>query len=154
MGCIAQINQGGVGINVRHLACQQRTGKWDLSVETPIESVTKLHRGQKLVHLAWSNAGSDLAVLDVKGGISVVTLSMALNEFHVSRVPVQDPADDLRSIIGQYWLANNRPPSVPVVRITVCIPRTAFADRAHSFQCSGTRSSMKANGPIRLTVVR
>jgi mediator of RNA polymerase II transcription subunit 16, fungi type len=90
------------------LTCKPEDGKWGLSDESLIEAIPHLHKGQALTHLCWSPSGSELAVVDVCGRVSVLTMSMALNNFLVLRSPSKDSEDDLNAPVGMFWLNFDR----------------------------------------------
>lgn len=108
VGSLAQITQNGLGVSLQHLVCKPEDGKWDLSEESPIEAIPHLHKGQKLTHLSWSPTGSELAVVDANGRISVLIMSLAMNNILVLRSPSKDLEDDLNAPVGMYWLNLDR----------------------------------------------
>ncbi|EED24095.1 RNA polymerase II Mediator complex subunit Sin4, putative [Talaromyces stipitatus ATCC 10500] len=108
LGCIAYISQDGLQVIVRHLACNPTDGKWGLSDEYPQNQIAQLHLGQQLLHLCWNETGSDLAVLDASGRISILSIPTALNNLAISRQTVVDPPDDGAQVVGMMWMNSNR----------------------------------------------
>lgn len=108
LGCIAYISQDGLQVIVRHLACNPSDGKWALTEEYPQNQIAQLHLGQQLLHLCWNETGSDLAVLDASGRISILSIPAALNSLGISRQTVVDPPDDGAQIVGMMWMNSNR----------------------------------------------
>lgn len=48
--------------------------------------------------------GSELAVVDICGRVSILFMSTALNGFNVTRMPTVDQEDDLGGVVGMFWL--------------------------------------------------
>lgn len=93
---------------VRHLVCNPTDGKWGLTEEYSQSQIAQLHLGQQLLHLCWNETGSDLAVLDASGRISILSIPAALNSLGVSRQTVVDPPDDGSQVVGMMWMNSNR----------------------------------------------
>ncbi|KAH8697294.1 putative RNA polymerase II mediator complex subunit Sin4 [Talaromyces proteolyticus] len=108
MGCIAYISQDSLHVAVRHLVCQPSDGKWTLSEEYPLNQTTETHGGQFLAHICWNESGTDLAVIDTSGRISIFSISTALNNIVMSRQTVLDQADDGAQVVGMMWVNINR----------------------------------------------
>ncbi|KAL4976798.1 mediator of RNA polymerase II transcription subunit 16 [Aspergillus desertorum] len=108
LGCIAFISQDSTRVNVRHLQCQQSDGKWVLSDETPLTQVSEVHAGHALVHLCWNESGSELAVADSSGRVSIYSIPIALNSVNGSRQAAFDATDDGAQIVGMMWLSQYR----------------------------------------------
>ncbi|KAK2754263.1 mediator complex subunit [Arachnomyces sp. PD_36] len=109
LGCIAYISQDNLAVYIRHLRCRPDDGKWVLSDDTLLNQVADTHGGCPLLHLSWNEAGSELAVADSAGRISVFPVSMAMNSFGCSRNAMMDPDDDGNQVVGMLWLNVNRP---------------------------------------------
>lgn len=107
-GCIAYISLDGTRVSVRNLQCSPSDGKWMLSEESPLVPVTEAHGGNILVHLAWNEAGSELAVADCLGRVSIYSISMALNSITGLRQAAFDSSDDCNQVVGMMWLNSNR----------------------------------------------
>ena len=114
LGCIASISQDSTRVNVRHLQCQQSDGKWLLSDETPLNQVSEVHAGHALVHLCWNESGTELAVADSSGRVSIYSIPIALNSVNVTRQAAFDPDDDGAQIVGMMWLSQYRSVSMPL----------------------------------------
>ncbi|OJJ49688.1 hypothetical protein ASPZODRAFT_89066 [Penicilliopsis zonata CBS 506.65] len=108
LGCIACISQDGLRVNVRHLQCRPSDGKWVLSADTPLLPVTEAHGGNPLVHLSWNETGSELAIADSSGRVSIYSVSIALNSIQGLRQAIFDQEDDAAQIVGMMWLNSQR----------------------------------------------
>ncbi|KAJ5587671.1 Mediator complex subunit Med16 [Penicillium hispanicum] len=108
LGCIAYISPDGLRVIVRNLQCRPSDGKWVLSEESSLTPVTESHGGNPLVHLSWNESGTDLAVVDCLGRISIYSISMALNSITGSRQAAFDSSDDSNQIVGMMWLNTQR----------------------------------------------
>lgn len=124
LGCMAYISQDGLRINIRHLQCQPADGKWALSDETPLHPVTEAHGSNPLVHLCWNESGSELAVVDASGRISIYSLSIALNSIAGHRPASLDPADDGNQVVGMMWLNTQRSVRAAPVRYIMSLIHT------------------------------
>jgi mediator of RNA polymerase II transcription subunit 16, fungi type len=102
---------------VRHLVCRPSDGKWALSDESPLHPLQLAgdpHDGHslvqlvQLVHLSWNEAGSDLAVVDSSGRISIYAISTAVNNLALQRPAILDPDDDGSQLVGMMWLNIDR----------------------------------------------
>lgn len=109
LGCIAYITYGGQGVSIRNLLCRPEDGKWTLSGDYPLNQFSSVHEQQTLVHLSWNQTGSELAVVDICGRISIFSILIAMNRFAVSRSCVLDQEDDMGAIVGLSWLNLDRP---------------------------------------------
>ncbi|KAI9041628.1 mediator of RNA polymerase II transcription subunit 16 [Aspergillus affinis] len=103
-GCIAYITHDTLGVNLRHLECRPSDGKWILSEDTPLSPVTEAHDRHPLVHLSWNEVGSELAVADSSGRVSIYNIAIALNNLSGQRHAHFDPDDDGGQIVGMMWL--------------------------------------------------
>ncbi|CRG85078.1 Mediator of RNA polymerase II transcription subunit 16 [Talaromyces islandicus] len=108
LGCIAYISQDGLGVIIRHMLCNPSDGKWVLSDEYPLSQLSDVHAGQSLAHLTWNETGSDLAIFDTAGRISIFSISTALNNVSISRQTMLDPSDDNAQVVGTMWMNLNR----------------------------------------------
>ncbi|KAE8372148.1 mediator of RNA polymerase II transcription subunit 16 [Aspergillus bertholletiae] len=103
-GCIAYISQDTLRVNLRHLECRPSDGKWVLSDDTLLHPVAEAHGGQPLVHLCWNEIGSELAVVDSSGRVSIYNIAISLNSLAGQRQAAFDPIDDGAQIVGMMWL--------------------------------------------------
>lgn len=94
--------------NIRHLQCRPSDGKWVLSDDTPLPPITEAHGGHPLAHLSWNETGSELAVVDSSGRVSVYSISIALNHIAGLRQAMSDADDDGGQIVGMMWLNTQR----------------------------------------------
>lgn len=108
MGCLAYISQDGYRINVRHLLCRPSDGKWVLSEDTQSHTVADGPGNHALVHLEWSETGSELAVVDAGGRVAIFSISTALNNIVLHRQATLDQADDGAQVVGMLWLNTQR----------------------------------------------
>ncbi|KAL2832149.1 mediator complex, subunit Med16 [Aspergillus cavernicola] len=108
LGCIAYISQDSLRVNVRHLHCQQSDGKWALSDEAPLSQVAEAQNGHTLVHLCWNESGSELAIADSSGRVSICSIPIALNTVTGARQASADADDDGAQIVGMMWLNQAR----------------------------------------------
>lgn len=108
LGGIAYIASDGVRVCVRNLQSRSSDGKWVLSDEFPLGPVTEAHNGNLLVHLSWNDAGSELAVVDCLGRVSIYSVFMALNNITGLRQATYDSSDDSNQIVGLMWLNPGR----------------------------------------------
>jgi mediator of RNA polymerase II transcription subunit 16 len=108
MGCIASISQDGLRVNIRHLQCSSSDGKWELGKETPLTTVLETHHGNQLAHLSWNETGSELAVVDCSGRISIYSISIALNSLSILRQASFESGDDGSQVVGMMWLNSQR----------------------------------------------
>lgn len=97
---------------MRYLQCRPSDGKWQLGEESPLNSITEVHGGTQLVHLSWNESGSELAVVDCLGRVSIYSLPMALNSINCLRQASFDSSDDSNQIVGMMWLNTPRQASV------------------------------------------
>jgi len=108
MGCIAYISPDGDRVNVRHLQCRPSDGKWVLSEDSSLGPISEAHNGSQLVHLSWNETGSELAVVDCLGRVSIYSISMALNSITGLRQASFDSSDDSNQVVGMMWLNTSR----------------------------------------------
>ena len=108
LGCVAFITGDGRGINVRSVVCGPKDGRWTLSQGYPTPQVSRVHGGLQLCHLSWNHSGTDLAIVDVLGRISVFTFMTALNRLGATRENISDQEDDLGAVVGLIWLNSGR----------------------------------------------
>ncbi|KAJ5107443.1 Mediator complex subunit Med16 [Penicillium angulare] len=105
LGCIAYISSDGLRVNLRHLKCNHSDGKWTLSDETPLVPVTETHGGNQLVHLSWNETGSEMAVVDCLGRVSIYSISLALNSITPVRQAQLDSSDDSNQVLHAFHQA-------------------------------------------------
>ncbi|KGO75909.1 Mediator complex, subunit Med16 [Penicillium italicum] len=108
MGCIASISPDGLRVIVRHLQCRLSDGKWVLGEESSLTPVLEAHNGNQLAHLSWNETGSELAVVDCSGRISIYSISIALNSITGLRQASFDSGDDGNQVVGMMWLNSQR----------------------------------------------
>ncbi|KAM3071384.1 Mediator of RNA polymerase II transcription subunit 16 [Clarireedia jacksonii] len=105
-GSIATINSAGMGLELRNLRCHPRDGSWDLSEPTVTPQLTTNLDGGPLKHLSWSPTGSELAVVDSAGRVTILQIFSSLNKPTLARRGQTDSAaDDLHAVVGSFWLS-------------------------------------------------
>lgn len=145
LGCIAYISQDGSQVNLRHLHCRPSDGRWVLSDEVTSLHVSDVHAGLPLVHLLWNETGSELAVVDSSGRLSVHTITVAVNQIAAQRQAAFDPEDDGNQVAGLMWLSVQR-------SVCPCIPpctQLGFPLYHRAYSCSQSHAfhqAAKVNG--------
>lgn len=89
---------------MRNLRCNPRDGVWDLAGPTSLAQITPTLDGGPLQHVLWSPNGSDLAVIDSVGRVTILTIAISLNRPNVYRSGSFDSIDDIHAVVGAYWL--------------------------------------------------
>lgn len=79
-----------------------------LGGESFLATVTEAHNGNRLVHLSCNETGSELAVVDCLGRVSIYSISMALNSITGLRQAMLDSSDDSNQVVGMMWLNTTR----------------------------------------------
>lgn len=92
-------------MQLHHLHCRSDDDRWELSAPTLVKQVESIHRGNEISNLSWSPNGQILAVADVLGQLSFLSLQVALNRGYVVRRAIQQADDSLMAIVGLSWLA-------------------------------------------------
>ncbi|CCC10210.1 unnamed protein product [Sordaria macrospora k-hell] len=113
-GTIASITKDGRSVEFRFLRCRPEDAGWELSEPYVYSTaVIPMHTtAGPIVHLAWSNTQApELAVVDAVGRITILNLTIMLNRPFITRKWDADSVDDLRAVVGCYWLPvfNPRP---------------------------------------------
>lgn len=132
-GSIASITSNGATLELRNLRCNPDDGSWALSEPTLTPPLTNNMDGGPLRHLCWSPTGSELAVIDTAGRVTILAIFSSLNKPSLSRTCQIDPSDDLHRVVGCYWLnmapfPNNRPVRLYVSPVTIEFVLTRSAD--------------------------
>lgn len=112
-GCIASIIENGKNLEFRNLRCHPRDGSWNVS-EPTVAPFNLSSENIPFQHLCWSPNGTDLAVIDAAGRISIFTTSTFLNTPNILRSGQTDPPEDLNAVVGAYWLNVLPPQQRPV----------------------------------------
>jgi mediator of RNA polymerase II transcription subunit 16 len=103
-GSIASITPDGAVLEFRNLRCSPEDGTWALSEPTKTPPLTSNSDGGPLKHICWSPTGSELAVIDAVGRVTILSIFSSLNKPTLSRHCQVDSADDLHGVVGCYWL--------------------------------------------------
>ncbi|KAI1504605.1 RNA polymerase II mediator complex subunit Sin4 [Biscogniauxia marginata] len=102
-GTIAFIAPDGQSLQLRYLRADPKDASWALSEPKTIAPWSSL-LGGPIVHLSWSPANSELAVVDAVGRVFLMSFNADLNRPSPIRKWDGDPIDDLHSVVGTYWL--------------------------------------------------
>jgi mediator of RNA polymerase II transcription subunit 16 len=102
---VAFISADGYAVNLRAFARDPSTRKWDLGrdwqLEIPHEGASEF----PYVHISWSHLGTDLAVVDAAGHVSIFNCASALERMEYKRVELAQPDADMDAVVGMHWLA-------------------------------------------------
>lgn len=101
-GSIASISSSGTDLHLQNLRCDPADGTWSLTEPLPLPRIVE--PDVPLKHLVWNPQGSELAVIDSAGRITIVSLFNSLNRPTMSKNSRDDPVDDLQRVVGCYWL--------------------------------------------------
>lgn len=93
---------------LRHLMCDTRDAQWKMSQEYYIDGVTTVHNEHQIVHLCWSHSGTELAIVDAFGHLSIYNVLLAINRLNVLRRFASDPDDNLSSVVSLMWVYSDR----------------------------------------------
>lgn len=104
MGLVVSINAAGYGLELRNIRCHPDNGSWDLCEPTSIQQLNTTADGGPLEHLCFNPSGSELAVVDAVGRVTIITVYNALNKPTMIRPANKDPVDDLHALAGCHWL--------------------------------------------------
>ena len=85
---------------------------WSLSDGDEAKMIALVHNGQTLKHLSWNHTGTELAVIDTLGGISVSSLLNSVNRSSILKRCVLGAEDNLSIPVGSMWLNQDRPVSL------------------------------------------
>ena len=104
-GHVASVGEDGTSLDLYHLELDVRSVIWKLSSK---------HREAvglgELATLVWSPLGSDLAVVDHRGRLSIFRPSTsASNRFNQVRSGLLDAPDEFGQAIGLHWLSQDSP---------------------------------------------
>ena len=133
-GHIARIAENETSIDFHHLTFNIESLTWKLSPER-----TEAAGLGELASLAWSPSGSDLAVLDYSGRLSMFRPSTtSSNRFTQVRSGLLDTPDDLGQAVGLYWLSQDSPDR-PVSQHGLH-PILSMADKCRKLQSSMHRN--------------
>lgn len=103
-GSIASITSNGHGLEFRNLRCHPENGTWGLSKPTTIPQLLNNLDGGPLKHLSWSPTGTELAVIDSAGRVTLLQIFASLNKPMGYRPCGPEAPDDLHAVVGCFWL--------------------------------------------------
>jgi hypothetical protein len=110
LGCVAALSLESLSVNIGHLLFSGAGEKWLLHKEQAIDLSANGENQHPVLQLEWSQSGSDLALADSAGRVTVVNVSaMALNETTVVRPAILDREDELGQVLAMCWLNIDRP---------------------------------------------
>jgi len=103
-GHLASISEDGSTVNIQCLMLDSQTRQWRLSQKTALDVVF-----EDAKVLLWSPSGIDLAVCDVKGRVSISTMTPA-NAKHLDEVrsATLDEPDEFGQPVGLFWFNQDR----------------------------------------------
>jgi mediator of RNA polymerase II transcription subunit 16, fungi type len=103
MGGIASISAGSKSFDQYVIVRNAKNGSWSLS--KPVTLWPQLADSHHIVHLAWNFIGTELAVVDSSGAVSIYqSPSVSLGQMQCKRLGINDNVSDLHSIVGLHWL--------------------------------------------------
>ena len=108
LGCIASIAEDGLSVVLQTLMCNPKDGQWKLSDPSERHGGSSMRSEHSLEHISWNHMGSDLAVIDVFGRISIYSILIAMNRMVLIKNCTSDLEDDLGAIVGTMWLNPDR----------------------------------------------
>ena len=71
-------------------------------------TLSTTHNEHPLKHLSWNHTGTELAVTNVFGHITVYTVLMLINRCIVTRQSDLGVEDNLGAVVGLMWLNQDR----------------------------------------------
>lgn len=104
---IAHITSHGQAVEIQALALSADGTTSVLSEPSSLE-FPPLAPHTVLTHIAWSNYGSDLAVVDSTGRTSLFSPIVVANRLLLAGAFDPDPDDQLGTIVGLEWFTVNR----------------------------------------------
>jgi mediator of RNA polymerase II transcription subunit 16 len=103
MGGIASISTDAKSIDQYVMIRNVKNGSWSLS--KPVALWPQLADSHHIVHVAWNFIGTELAVVDSSGGVSIFqSTSSSLGQMQSKRSGLNDHISDLHTIVGLHWL--------------------------------------------------
>ena len=104
MGGIASISADSKSFEQYVIIRNAKNGSWSLS--KPVSVWPLLDDAHHIVHLAWNFIGTELAVVDSSGRLTIYqNAGVSLGEMAPSRQGTNDPNTDMHSIVGLQWLS-------------------------------------------------
>jgi mediator of RNA polymerase II transcription subunit 16, fungi type len=109
LGVAAYINLDGTQICLRNMLCKPEDGKFVLSSEATIAHLPAASEGRQIVHLSWNPTGTELAVVDSLGGVTLYIIWITVNRLQTARaLPREEQVDDCSAILSTFWTAVER----------------------------------------------
>lgn len=102
-GSIASVASDGYTLEIRHLRSHPEDGTWGLS-RSNVSNFNSSQDGGPIRHLVWSPTGSELAVIDSVGRVTILAMFASLNKLNIVKSCHIDSVDDLQTVVGSYWL--------------------------------------------------
>ncbi len=70
----------------------------------PVE-IPQGHDDYPFVHVAWSNLGNDLAIMNAAGHVMIYACALVLDRMSTARAEVAQPEVETDAVVGMHWLA-------------------------------------------------
>jgi mediator of RNA polymerase II transcription subunit 16 len=121
LGGIAYISLDNSEVRFRCLRFHSTTAKWELSKDYTIVQRPVTDENYAFAHLEWSQTGTDLAIADIVGRISVYTFSTtAVNHSTAAPIAAVDRQNELDRAVGMFWLNPDRQAGCPHLLLAGC----------------------------------
>ncbi|KAJ9668679.1 Mediator of RNA polymerase II transcription subunit 16 [Coniosporium apollinis] len=107
LGCVASVTRDGREVEFRSLVRRPEDGRWELSKKQPLR-LDYAHDGSYITHLSWGLMGTDLAVVDNCGRISLFTntFTFVLGRMQaMAKNSISEPESELSAVVGLHWLS-------------------------------------------------
>ena len=124
-GCIAYVSRNKRVVILRHLLCDPNDGQWKLSREFTVDEVSSAHGYHEIAHLSWSHTGTEIAIVDVVGRISIYNIFLAINRLSAVKRCSADPEDNLSAVVGLMWAQSDKGVRRSHATLFICHPNGA-----------------------------
>lgn len=106
-GGIAHITRDGQVVNIHSFARSPGQAGFALSKPQPLQP-PQSHFQYPLMHLAWAQTGSDLAVFNSAGGVAIYTTYIAINRMRPTAMIPFEGTEAEGAVVGVRWLRPDR----------------------------------------------
>lgn len=96
-----------------------------MSKEHFLDDLSNAHNYHEIKHLAWGHTGTELAVVDAVGQISIYNVYSAIDRLTVVRRCSPDPEGHLSAVVGLVWAYSDKSVGSSQHELTVLIPYEA-----------------------------